>query len=216
MSRLDSDLITEMQDALIETRNASSMTTDIWTLDELVDSLNDRQASFLRQTGCILTRESITGYIGVHRYEPASNSVGIRRLVWVRRSDGDRHPVHRATTWESDNRNPTWMRGRAVTRPRIFGETLTPADAFEVFEAPNEVGSFDALYVGISSALTGAGVALTVPDDFAHYIKWGVLADLLLKRGQPEDRARAAYCEARFEEGIELAKLFMTNEVRRG
>lgn len=53
----------------------------------------------------------------------------------------------------------------------------------------------------------GTGIALGVPDDFAWVVKWGALADLLGKDGPAADQPRAAYCEQRWREGVELARL---------
>jgi hypothetical protein len=47
---------------------------------------------------------------------------------------------------------------------------------------------------------------LDVPDDWAWVIKWGALADLLQQDGLALDPVRAQYCEARWQQGIEMAK----------
>jgi hypothetical protein len=49
---------------------------------------------------------------------------------------------------------------------------------------------------------------LPVPDDFTWGIKWGALADLLSSDGVAQDEARAAYCEQRYQQCVQLAKIF--------
>ena len=61
-------------------------------------------------------------------------------------------------------------------------------------------------------ATAGAGVLLGVPDDFSPYIKWGALADLLGQDGQARDVARSAYCESRWQEGLQIAKVYNSVE----
>jgi hypothetical protein len=50
-------------------------------------------------------------------------------------------------------------------------------------------------------------VSLGIPDDWAWVVKWGALADLLHGDGLALDPSRAAYCEARWQQGIESAKV---------
>jgi len=50
---------------------------------------------------------------------------------------------------------------------------------------------------------------LPVPGNFVPYIKYGTMADMLSKEGEAHDEDRAKYCEGRFTEGIELAKMWM-------
>lgn len=50
---------------------------------------------------------------------------------------------------------------------------------------------------------------LTSPNDFTPAIKYGVLADMLTKVGRGQDLIRAAYCESRYQEGVEAAKIML-------
>ena len=44
-----------------------------------------------------------------------------------------------------------------------------------------------------------------VPDSFSHYLIYGVLEQVFSAEGETKDNQRAAYCRARFQEGIQLA-----------
>jgi len=46
-----------------------------------------------------------------------------------------------------------------------------------------------------------------VPDDLAWVVKWGAMADLLSKAGQAQDLPRADYCQKRWMQGIEVARI---------
>jgi hypothetical protein len=46
-----------------------------------------------------------------------------------------------------------------------------------------------------------------VPDNFAWVVKFGALSDMLSKAGQAQDMPRAEYCERRWKEGIQLARI---------
>jgi len=67
----------------------------------------------------------------------------------------------------------------------------------------------DILYTALGSTLSNTGVTVPIPNDFAWYVKWGTMADMLKIQGQANDPIRAEYCEMRFQEGIELAKEIM-------
>jgi len=49
-----------------------------------------------------------------------------------------------------------------------------------------------------------------VPDSFTQYLKWGVLAKVFSADMESKDTLRARYCQARWEEGIGLARAIST------
>lgn len=100
-----------------------------------------------------------------------------------------------------------------------FPQTNAPVSAFDLLTgnpltivldaSPNTAGSLE-LFPIISGPLLNPPTVsqLLVPDDFNWILKFGMLADLLRKESESQDLARAAYCENRFQEGLELAKEF--------
>ena len=61
----------------------------------------------------------------------------------------------------------------------------------------------------VGTTLTGAGVAIDLPDEFAHVLKYGTLADQLRKDGRGQDLGRADYAQQRFDLGVEAARLIL-------
>jgi hypothetical protein len=110
-------------------------------------------------------------------------------------------------TWELDNGLENW--GTDTGTPYAWHETTLPQQQIAVAPTPDDVGQIGLLYVALAKTLDGTGIALTVPDDWAPYIVWGVLSELLNSDGDSYDPVRAAYCERRFNEGIELARLVL-------
>ena len=53
-----------------------------------------------------------------------------------------------------------------------------------------------------------APVVLGIPDDVSAAIKWGVIADLCGTDGPSRDYARAAYAEQRYQEYVQIARLY--------
>lgn len=46
-----------------------------------------------------------------------------------------------------------------------------------------------------------------IPDSFAVYLKWGILQSIFSMDGETKDEQRAAYCGARWNEGIALSEV---------
>ena len=93
----------------------------------------------------------------------------------------------------------------------MWQECTTPALKFDIAPSPDDVGQLGMLYNLLEAIVLTANVNVntTVPDEFEPYLKWGVLADMLASDGQGCDPGRAAYCEQRWQEGIELARLML-------
>lgn len=71
----------------------------------------------------------------------------------------------------------------------------------------------DSLNVTLTATVKPLGIAWTlndfieaIPNSFAIYLKWGVLQTIFSMDGETKDEQRAAYCSARFQEGINLSQ----------
>lgn len=69
-------------------------------------------------------------------------------------------------------------------------------------------GVLELLAVAPGPDVTDPGTLLMIPDDFVWGVKFGALADLLSGDGEAKDVARAQYCQARYQECVELAQSF--------
>lgn len=110
-------------------------------------------------------------------------------------------------TWELDNGMRNWPTDRDV--PIAWWETTLPQQQIGLAKTPSNNGTIGLLYVALAQALTGAGVAFAVPDDWTPYIMYGTLAELLSSDGPAFDPVRAGYCNQRYQEGIELARIVL-------
>lgn len=113
----------------------------------------------------------------------------------------------RVDGFELDNGLDNWATDFAT--PTMFFERFPDTLNIDIVKAPNDVGQIGLLYVYLSQLLDGSGVTLIIPDEWAVYVKWGALADLLGADGQANDPQRAAYASMRYDQGVELAKIVM-------
>lgn len=86
MSFLDTDGIRELTYKLLENgatdATGNSLLTSMFSIQEIVDSMNRVQQDFLLETGMIVTRTTITPAVGQSKYDLPSNSIRPRRVTW--------------------------------------------------------------------------------------------------------------------------------------
>ena len=205
----DAQLINASAYKLLENDGVDAVGTyssEMFTVTQFLNSLNARQQQFLDLTGAIITRRSQPTTPQVPRYALPSDWIATRRLVYEN-IDGDIYALFRSDTYMLDNGMSDWMYDFAA--PTVFSESALPTQEIEILKAANDVGTVTLTYTALAATLTGLGIKLSVPDDFTPYILYGALADLLNSDGAGKDLRRSIYCEQRFQQGVELAKLLM-------
>lgn len=196
---------------LLENGNANAaypaLLTDMFDPTEIANTMDRVQQQFLLDTGMIVTRTTIAGAVGNNKYDLPTDSIRPRRVTWTDGS-GVTSTLTQCDTWELDNAADNWPSDNASV-PIAWWETTLPQQRLAIALTPSAVGTIGLLYIQLAATLTGAGVALTIPDDWSPYVLWGTLADLLGSDGPQFDPARASYCKRRYEEGVELARLVL-------
>lgn len=219
MSVTDQSLIKEAQYSLLENgdadANGTSMLTSMFTITQLIDALNQSQDRFLRDTGIVLAQSGFVASQGQGLYDLPTDCIAPRRVAW-RGADGVVKALVRSDTWEQDHGLYTWP--VAAQDPISWYENPLPNLRVGLAPPPSNAGQAELLYIQLGQTLTGAGIALLVPDDWTPYVKWSALSLLLSADGEGFDPQRAAYCEQRYMEGVELARLVLgdSTEAPRG
>lgn len=200
---LDTAVLEEIQYHMLEAPDLGVNWTDaIWSRTEVTEYAIQRQNRFLKETMSQLGRAEIINSTNLSQPLP-SDWMATFRLVW-KDANGDRLEVVRVDHRELDLNESTWPTGTA-TQPQYYADTDTDHLNIDVVPIPTNTGEFEITYVPIAFPLTGTGAAFQVPEEFVHVIKYGVMADMLSKTGRGQDLERAAYCEARWRMGIDLA-----------
>lgn len=206
---------------------------DLWTAAEVFKYCENRVNQFLLQTGCLRVVEDVSVGTNGQATLPAGINV-VRRAVWTDAS-GDTFPLELGDYHKADSGDPGWESSSGVVPERLI---LWGRGRDEVHPKPTVAGTLTVDYVpifGLAGAdpeptvlipekttnLTGLQptdlnfprVALEqlipVPANLSWALKYGIMADMLGKEGEAQDTKRAKYCEQRFGEGIELAKMWM-------
>lgn len=211
MAVTDAQVMAEIQRTTLEGTGSNVLVwpSGMWSAQEVLDYLNQRQDRFLAACGLFWTVLQTPITTGTTAQPQPTNWLATI-LVAIKNSAGLYRELPKMDAFELDLMEPTWPSDSSAT-PRGYyeadGDTLT----LYVAPTPTDVGSaLERYYVSKGTTFTGLGVNFLVPDEFTPTIKYGVLADMLGKVGSGQNLSLAAVCEQRWTEGLEMAALMTT------
>lgn len=210
---LATQLLTDLEYALLEpptTNWATWAGTPQFTLADLTTAVQQRRDRFLAETGAVLIHSllPLAPPPPSGRFPLADGTLAINRLSWKDALSGVVTPLLRDDEWGLNAYNAEWPQS-ATTPPAVYSVSATPPLTVQLAPPPLATGVVYALRVlaGAPVVPTNATLTLGIPDDWVWVVKWGALADLLSTDGLSLDSERAAYCEARWQQGLALAKV---------
>jgi hypothetical protein len=206
----DQDTLNEIQYQLLETPNSGvSWGSGCWTAAEVIQYCNQRQHRFLKETGILYSQLPIQVGAGVSEVDLPDVWIATLRASWRNFTTGQITEVPRSSWWEADHSIPAWP-SQTAARPQLYMDTEGSQNLKgHLAPPPTAAGELSLICVALAGLLDGTGEIWTVPYDFVPYVKYGVMADMLNKVGRAHDPQRAGYCEARYNEGVEAAKLML-------
>lgn len=206
----DYDVIKAMQYKLLEKTTSQSVWngTEMFDLYDLQSALQRRTNQFLQDTGIIVTHTSNLALPSppVNRVQLPDNVIDIRRLVWVDNT-GRYYRLYR-----EDEMALSWYYLGWATNPGTpTAYSILDSRPVECQLAPAAIlsGTLDMLSVNSHAALDTPNTSTTIqlPDDLMPFVEWGAIADCLALDGPARDPIRADFCEQRYQQGVEFAKL---------
>lgn len=216
----DQNVLNEIQYHTLETPdNGATLDSDMWTIGEWVDYLNARMAHFTAETKLILSRETPFASVNDQTQYDLGTSVStdlleVHRVAWLD-AVGNSHALREDSTFTYDRLLPTWTVSSASQEPEVYVRAGRPQLKMDIIPAPVAAGTIDVLYTKRPTQLPQVANATTfdLPNEFVLYIKYGAMADMFSKEGQANDPEKAAYCEARYNEGILVAKSVLRRQM---
>jgi hypothetical protein len=89
--------------------------------------------------------------------------------------------------------------------PQTFSLSSEPPLSWQVDIPPAQPGTYEAVVLQSGAAFNPpTATLLGIPDDFSYVLENGALADLLGQESESTDRERAAYCQKRYQDGLQL------------
>ena len=201
----DGDLVHAIEYHLLEPPSVPWSGTDQFSLDAVTAALQRRRNQFLVETGCRVDQFTANvAPVQIGRTVLDDDVIDIRRAAWF---DGDLYyRLDREDEWSIAGYNPSWPQDDQT--PYAYSVSVAPPLTIQLAPPPINAGMLDLQAVRTQADLDPAiGVSMNMPDDYCWAVKWGALADLLGSDGQARDPQRAMYCEQRWREGINLARI---------
>jgi len=202
------DLLTMAMYHLLEPATPSAWTGSLqFNLAQLNTAFQRRQDDLLGTSGSTLTQFTTTAAL-TRRTTLSDAVVDIRRIAWIPASVYSNKIMRQSDRWAQRAFDNSWLSASAAP-PSTWLQNTEPPPSFDVDTVPPVVGSYDMLIVNSGSTWT-AGSDSTVgciQDDWCWVLKWGAMFDLLSTEPNAKDVARAAYCKARYIEGLALMQM---------
>lgn len=180
--------------------------TSQFNLNDILYACNRRRDQFLLETGSGLVHLPVSmPAAGVSRIALPDTTIGIKRAAWKDGVTGAWSPIQRSDEWYmlADQQGSPG----ALGIPLVYSVAVTPPLSLQIYPPPAAAGQLDLIVSQTGTPLDGTGNLLGIPDDFWWVVKFGVLADLLAQDGPAKDPLRAEYCQRRWTEGIQMAKV---------
>ena len=222
----DTNIYLDIQYALLEPAVGVNPWTGVskqFTADDIINAVQRRRDELLSIASCTITRRLVPAVAGrtflpdtvidVRRicYLPAGSLAGYGSGAYGMGLYGVSIPSPQQPTvvWPEDTWGEQSFRRNYTLNPAGIPSTYLmstqPPISFDTNRPPAYSGQYELLTTEAGAALSPATpTTLSVPDDWAHLIKWGALADLLSRDSNAQDLPRAAYCEQRYHMGIEI------------
>lgn len=204
MAVTDADQLAEIVWRLVEDPTLAS---GLWTLTEIAGLFNQRQNRFNRDTYLMLAQIPIAATNGVASYDLPDDWIATQRVTWKSAGGTAISPIDRG-----DRFSAAALGTVGTTRPILYDDHDAGSRTIELFSTPLVDGTIGLTYASIMEILNFNPAnpdIFDIPDDFVPYVMYGVLEDLLSKDGRGRDLQRAAYCRARYEEGVAMAAIFL-------
>jgi len=205
----DRRLLDAVQRVVLEPADfGAAWPSGLWTTAEVLAYLSQRQDRFLKETLAVCAHLQTALLVpGDGTADIPAPWLATLSVMWDSGTAG--RPLLPLTRREADLLQPDWQQTPGSPLGYIPEEYATRQ--VTLVPAPDLPGFLHVFAAVVGQTFTGldTGVAITVPDECAPYLGYGVLADMFGKQGRGYDEGRRAYCEARWDEGVALTQALL-------
>jgi hypothetical protein len=212
----DSQILSLIEYHLLELQsgipsNPAWQGTEMWAQGHYTGSLERRRNRFLLDSQAVVQHFiSAAVSAGSPRVTFPASLIDVRRVAWVD-ANGVYTVLWRDDEFAANAYSQSWASSLALPAPLAYSVAVAQPFTLQFLPPPGDAGSLDVLAIAQGPPLNPVtGVILGIPDNYAWAVKWGALADLLSEDGPGRDLERAQYCEQRYREAVQLAKIMPT------
>jgi hypothetical protein len=182
--------------------------TEMFTYDQINAALQRRVDQWVLDTGVPVV-EAIMNVPspGVNRWplDALTGLLGIRRMSWIDATTSYISVMFPGDEFEFNAFNPGWQQQPGT--PLEYSTLIMQPLIVQVSPPPMANGYADVLYTATKQMLPlPTHDWVPVPADYGWAVKYGAMADLLNMESQAKDAQRAAYCEQRYQMGVEVCR----------
>jgi hypothetical protein len=206
----DVDLYTIMEYHLLEPPSGVTWTgTGQFNINDLMAAVQRRRDEILNTTGCAITLSTLPYTPAQPRNYLNDSILDVRRIAWFPKRVSSADTAVPNVLWPEDVWSFESFEDGYTTFPEgiptSYAMSSQPPLSFDVDTVPQQPGVYELLTVNAGTALTTTQPTLMpIPADFCYVLKWGALADLFSKEAEAKDELRAAYCNKRYQQGMQL------------
>lgn len=205
----DQDIIQAVQFHLLESTTSQTVWTgtEMFSINDINNSIQNRLNQFLSDTGCVVNRSFIAVNSPPNGRQVLDQGViDVRYASWL----GAPPEEYYNTLWREDERllttaSQVW--DVDADTPDAYSVMAPPPLQIQLSPIPLSSGELELLTVNSTTLNPPTETVLGIPDNLTPAIKWGVLADLLGKDGIARDAVRADHCERQYGLYVELARM---------
>lgn len=202
----DAAVMTEILYHLVEVPTIPYAGTDMFQAVDFPLTMQRRRAQFLSESNLYFQHSLIANTeLTADTMQLDQDTFAIARLAWIAGN------VTYSNLWPASQYSLNNLRIRTGSTPQAYAWDLRSPRIIE-FAPPVTIAPFDNVEIIGSFAFDDIDpefpAALQIPDDFCWVVKYGALADLLNSDGQARDPKRAAYCEQRYQMGVQIAQAY--------
>ena len=202
----DQDVLDQLQRAVVEGPPAPdlgvSWPSGLWTPEEVVGYLDQRQQRLLQET-LVIAGWLQQALIPNQPIQPLPESWLATQHAMVE-YNGMTTPIDPASRPNADLEVYGWQ--QQMARPLAYVEIQTGTLSWEMIPTPLAGGLLHLFGTWLATTLDGTGITIAVPEDLVPYLYYGTLADMFGKQGRAYNKPLHDYCEERWQEGIAVAR----------
>lgn len=206
----DVDLYRIMEYHLLEPPTGATWTgTGQFDINDLLGAVQRRRDEILSTTGCTISLSTLPFTPAQPRNYLNDSILDVRRIAWFPTPVSDQDPAVPNVVWPEDVWSFEAFEDGYTTFPQgtptSYAMSSQPPLSFDVDTVPQQPGVYELLTVNAGTTLvTTQPTIIPIPTDYCWILKWGALADLFTKEAEAKDELRAAYCNRRYQQGMQL------------
>lgn len=203
------DVLSWVNRDLIEVISEDSPTSDLFTLEEILEMVEDSYNLYQSLTNLVVTSSELDIAAENNIVLTSNNTINLIRVIYSYTNDnGDIEDTILEYVDEEEIGNFSQLSLIEEGTPQWFSTTYGSPNEIKVYPIPENSGKLKILSINGRDTTEELSVdtVINLPNNLVPYLKYNVLITIFSKDGLLNDPARVIYCNKRWKEGITVGK----------